>query len=220
MSSARDRILGRLKNAPRLSVPLRAQDPELLIRLTGIEKRHLAETFTAAIKSSHAEVFRCTPDTWVEEFRSLCRHRDWKTVLFSRDFSLPANNGDWRFFDSPIESHKAKLFDGIDVGVVRASCGIADTGSLVLVSGPKSPRTLSLVPPVNVCILDAKRLYTNLPTALAGEAWASAMPSNLIFISGPSKTADIQQTLAYGAHGPKELVVFLIDTPLEAGGRS
>jgi L-lactate dehydrogenase complex protein LldG len=70
------------------------------------------------------------------------------------------------------------------------------------------------VPPVNVCVVDADRLYPSLLAALHGERWQQAMPANLIFVSGPSKTADIQQTLAYGAHGPKELVVLVeCDTP-------
>jgi L-lactate dehydrogenase complex protein LldG len=87
---------------------------------------------------------------------------------------------------------------------------------LVLRSDSAQPRTLSLVPPLHCCLINVNRLYGNLPAALAGEGWAAAPPSNLIFISGPSKTADIQQTLAYGAHGPKELVVFLVneDVPL------
>ena len=73
------------------------------------------------------------------------------------------------------------------------------------------PRTLSLVPPIHICLLDARRLYPSLQAALAAARWHEAMPSNLIFISGPSKTADIQQTMAYGAHGPRELVVLLTE---------
>ncbi|NCS61823.1 MAG: lactate utilization protein C, partial [Rhodoferax sp.] len=48
--------------------------------------------------------------------------------------------------------------------------------------------------------------------AMTAESWSAGMPTNALLVCGPSKTADIQQTLAYGAHGPKELVVLLRNT--------
>lgn len=117
-------------------------------------------------------------------------------------------------FDQPMEALKDQLFDQVDAGLTLATCAIADTGTLVILSSPAQPRSLSLVPPVHICLLDARRLYPDMPTALAEERWAAAMPTNLIFVSGPSKTADIQQTLAYGAHGPKSLVVILTEEDL------
>ena len=90
----------------------------------------------------------------------------------------------------------------------RARAGIAETGTLVVESSPQVPRTLSLVPPVHVVVIDEDSVVGSLHQALAHYENKS-LPTNLIFISGPSKTADIQQTLAYGAHGPRELIVYL-----------
>nr|WP_306288151.1 LUD domain-containing protein [Pseudoalteromonas sp. WY3] len=56
----------------------------------------------------------------------------------------------------------------------------------------------------------AKTLYPTFSELLEKEQWHNKLPTNVVFISGPSKTADIQQTLAYGAHGPKELIVLII----------
>ena len=92
-----------------------------------------------------------------------------------------------------------------------AECGLADTGMLVMRSTSRQPRTLSLVPPIHFCFINVNRLYADMRSAMIGESWVSHMSSNLVFISGPSKTADIQQTLAYGAHGPKELIVILVE---------
>ena len=58
-------------------------------------------------------------------------------------------------------------------------------------------------------LLDARNIHDNLYAAMAAENWAAGMPTNALVISGPSKTADIQQTLAYGAHGPREVIVLL-----------
>lgn len=122
---------------------------------------------------------------------------------------------------------KEALFDHVDAGISFAVAGVADTGSLVLIPGVDEPRTLSLVPPVHIAIVAVSQLYPSLPAAMqaalavaqAGQTQSSAanrqtppaMPTNLLLVTGPSKTADIQQVLAYGAHGPKELVIVLVD---------
>ena len=64
---------------------------------------------------------------------------------------------------------------------------------------------------MHIAVLRASRLYASLPAAVAALQPQSRMPSNLLLVSGPSKTADIQQVLAYGAHGPKELIIVLVN---------
>ena len=71
-------------------------------------------------------------------------------------------------------------------------------------------RSQSLVPPVHICLFDTRKMYDTFHAALHGEALIEAMPTNIILVSGPSKTADIQLTLAYGAHGPRDMVVLAI----------
>ena len=72
------------------------------------------------------------------------------------------------------------------------------------------PRLMSLVPAVHFVMLDVTTIHSDLHAAMRDEGWAGQLPTNALLISSPSKTADIQQTLAYGAHGPKELVLLLI----------
>ena len=67
------------------------------------------------------------------------------------------------------------------------------------------------MPPIHFALLDARHIHATFYDAIRAENWPAGMPTNALLISGPSKTADIQQTLAYGAHGPKELVVLLIN---------
>lgn len=80
----------------------------------------------------------------------------------------------------------------------------------VLLAPNTAHRAMSLVPPVHIALFDASRLYENFYQAVSTEGWANGLPTNSLLISGPSKTADIQQTLAYGAHGPRELIVLAI----------
>jgi L-lactate dehydrogenase complex protein LldG len=95
------------------------------------------------------------------------------------------------------------------VGVTGALMGIADTGSLVLVGGPGTPLTASLLPEIHLAILKSSALVPSLVDALSHPEIRNAAAG--IIISGPSRTADIEMTLTIGVHGPGELQVFLID---------
>jgi len=112
-------------------------------------------------------------------------------------------------YEQPVEQWQARLFDGVDAALTMARGALADTGSLLLWPTPAEPRLMSLVPPVHFVLLDAQTIHANLFAAMDSEGWHKGMPTNALLICGPSKTADIQQTLAYGAHGPRELVVLL-----------
>jgi L-lactate dehydrogenase complex protein LldG len=99
--------------------------------------------------------------------------------------------------------------DGIRVGLTGAQGGLADTGTLALVSGSGRGRLASLLPPVHIALLATQKLYPSLPAFLAANPNAAAAGSNLVFITGPSRTADIELTLSMGVHGPKEIHVII-----------
>ena len=102
--------------------------------------------------------------------------------------------------------------DHVAVGITGASAGLADTGSIIVTSGPGRPRSASLVPPVYLAFLPVPRIYPDLPAWMARQG-ADLLPgtANLVIITGPSRTADIELTLIIGVHGPGEIHVILID---------
>ncbi|MGP4843704.1 LutC/YkgG family protein [Marinobacter sp. 1Y8] len=170
------------------------------------------EVMVAALEAAHAQVIRSTTGQWPDDLAKLARERGWASWWVGQDDvgrawqaheSKPGTTvfSDW-------DSQKSPLFDVAEVALSRARGGIAETGTLIVESNPQVPRTLSLVPPVHVIIIDEDTVVSSLQQALAHYEKKS-LPTNLVFISGPSKTADIQQTLAYGAHGPRELIVYL-----------
>ena len=114
-------------------------------------------------------------------------------------------------YDRAMAEWKDEFFAHAGAGITGTDGGIAQTGSLIVRTCGEEPRTLSLVPPLHVAVLDVKRLYDTWWQAMGEQNWAAAMPTNLLLISGPSKTADIEQTLAYGVHGPKRLLVLLVE---------
>ncbi len=109
-----------------------------------------------------------------------------------------------------VETCRDALFQETDAGFTACRGAIAETGSLVLWPTPDEPRLMSLVPPIHCVLLDADKIYTTFHQLVTEEQWAQeGMPTNALLISGPSKSADIEQTLAYGVHGPKELIVLI-----------
>ncbi|MFL9827445.1 lactate utilization protein C [Rhodoplanes sp. SY1] len=103
------------------------------------------------------------------------------------------------------------------VGVSHAHAAVAETGTLVLLSGPDNPTTLNFLPDHHLVVVDATTVVGDLETVLAGlreargaGAWPGGLPRNVHLVTGPSRTADIEQTLILGAHGPRRLHVLLV----------
>ncbi len=100
-----------------------------------------------------------------------------------------------------------------DAGLTGAQLGIAETGTLVLVSEDERHRLASLVPPVHVAVLPVARIVATLGDALAALRGSldSGPDPTLTWITGPSRTADIELTLVVGVHGPRALHVVLLE---------
>jgi L-lactate utilization protein LutC len=101
-----------------------------------------------------------------------------------------------------------ELFE-LDVGITGVQAAIAETGTLVLDSSVERNRLVSLVPPIHIAILDASRIYPTLADVLALLQSGDEVSAAITFITGPSRTADIELTLAIGVHGPQELYVIV-----------
>ena len=106
------------------------------------------------------------------------------------------------------DQSRADLFRS-DVGVTSTQAGIAETGTLVLDSSREKNRLVSLVPPVHIAILDASRIFATLGETLAALQSGDEVSPAITFITGPSRTADIELTLAIGVHGPQQLYVII-----------
>jgi Uncharacterized conserved protein len=102
----------------------------------------------------------------------------------------------------------ADLFS-FDVGISSVQAGIAETGTLVLEADRERNRLVSLVPPVHIAILDASKIFNTLGETLVALYRDGKVSQAITFISGPSRTADIELTLAIGVHGPQELFVII-----------
>jgi len=97
------------------------------------------------------------------------------------------------------------------VGITGCFCAVAETGTLMLLSGPETFASAGLLPETHVAIVDASRIVASMEDAFAlARAERGELPRAVNFISGPSRTADIEQTIVLGAHGPYRVHVVLI----------
>jgi L-lactate utilization protein LutC len=92
----------------------------------------------------------------------------------------------------------------LDVGITSADYALADTGSLVMFSSPEEARMISLLPPTHIAVLPIERVLTGLDELFAKVPMPADRTSSMVLITGPSRTADIEQILVRGVHGPGE----------------
>ena len=96
------------------------------------------------------------------------------------------------------------------VGVTGAFCAIAETGTLMMLSGAETPAAASLLPETHVAVLDPQRIVATMEDAWDLMRKECKQPQRAVnFISGPSRTADIEQTVTLGAHGPYRVLLIL-----------
>ena len=120
--------------------------------------------------------------------------------------------------DSSAERQRLReLIAAADLGVTGVDLAVAETGSLVLLSGSGRPRSTSLLPPYHVAVFDRSVLVESLAqVGVFLEAWHDGAPETwrggvINVITGPSRTADIELTLTRGVHGPKEVHAIFVE---------
>jgi len=104
-----------------------------------------------------------------------------------------------------------------EFGITGADYALAETGTLALFSSREEARLISLLPPVHVALLPASRLLTGLDELLGLVPDPAGVSSALVLITGPSRTADIEQILVRGVHGPGEIHVIVVNEREETG---
>lgn len=212
--SARDEILARLRER-RSQVP-DTTDPAAHLRahpggpIPGRAQgtdAELRSRFVAAAEQASAEVVEIEGLGWLPALVArICREQGYAAeAVAAPDTALGAL--DWAGDGLAVPSRAATGDDR--VGVSHAFCGVAETGTLVLRSGADSPVTLAFLPDVHVAALAGDSLVGGYEQAWQRLRAAGAMPRAVNWITGPSRSADIEQTIQIGAHGPLRLVIAL-----------
>jgi len=148
----------------------------------------------------------------------LVRQRHWHRVAWHRHplvDSLVANGVtaagcDGYAVDEP--GFDKRQLEACDAGITACEAVVSQTGSIVVSSATGGGRGLSILPPVHIVVAPVEAVVATVGDALhlVAQRYAGRLPSLLSFITGPSRTGDIERILVLGAHGPKELIVLLV----------
>jgi L-lactate dehydrogenase complex protein LldG len=203
-AKARETVEARLSGRPRGPIPARAD----------LDAKARVDLFQEMIEEVHATVARAA---------SL---EDVPTAVsdYLKENNLPAalrlppegELGDlpWAEKAPLLEISKGRGEDATSVAVVCAHAAVAETGTLMLQSGPEGPTTLNFLPDTHIVVLRASLIVGNYEDAWDGvrrQLGDRVMPRTVNFVTGPSRTADIEQTIQLGAHGPRRLHVVLVE---------
>lgn len=208
-STQREKVLKKIRNAliHKANNPYPAPDFESNIYREATEPLEIifAEEF---IKVAGKFVYCETELEFLENLKALMAENQWENVFCKEDkIKQVLIEGNIPFLSDDTDLHD------IEVGITLCEYLIARLGSIMVSSRQQCGRRLFVYPPVHIVFAYTSQLVPDLKQALAGIKlkYGDKVPSMISVITGPSRTADIEKTLVMGAHGPKELYVFLVD---------
>lgn len=222
--NSRQEILQRIHQRLAAAGPIRdqfapaAMPPEPKVwPITNPDRGTMAERFVSELSAVHGEVLRLRNfDEAARQFASLVEQEHWGTLVAAdapivRQLvaRVPAGVVGW-IDDTSTSGEMA----AVSAGVVAADVLLADTGSCVIACPTVQHRWLCYLPPVCVVVARAEQLVEHMPAAwplLSGQAGDAQRRGETVIVTGPSRTADIEKILILGVHGPKRLIVVLVD---------
>lgn len=207
---SKELILSNLKNALKQSkLNTAKKEYKDLIRHTSndiVEEYKEMQTSNKAIIVESKDI--------IKDLKDILNKLESKNILYSLDvnldFSSFGNEFNIKPYDKSVDLIRDELFN-TDTSIIRAKCGIADVGIFGLSSSYDNPRLASLIVKNCIVILEKKNIVQSLPqgvNCLKGSN--SKLPSNMIFIAGPSRTADIELKTVFGVHGPQQVYIILV----------
>ena len=206
--NARQKILNHLNSHRRETVHPQAW-------VSHREFDNLADQFTQALKKANGEVHRVESlEGAMVVLSALLEEIAAKSAVINNqppltNLNLPGRwpNITWhRAGDGDAGQYRAACA-AADIGITGVDAALAETGTAVVSSGPGCSRLTPLLPPVHLALIATSQLTTDLFTWTASRH--APLPAAMTLISGPSKTADIEQTMAIGVHGPKRFIAIL-----------
>ncbi|MEA2833419.1 MAG: L-lactate dehydrogenase complex protein LldG [Methylobacteriaceae bacterium] len=201
----RANVATRLQNAPAGLIPARGQlDPAGRVAMF----KEQAERAQASV----TEVAR-PEDVPGEVARFLRDHNLPATIRIGTDAGLTAMPWD----ETALDVSTGRSNGGDPNAVSHAFGGVAESGTLAMLSGPDNPTTLNFLPDNHIVIVSAAEIagdYETIWQRLRQQTGKGTMPRTVNLITGPSRSADIEQTLLLGAHGPRTLHIIIVGEPV------
>ncbi len=167
----------------------------------------LLKSFTSELETLAGKVIYCENEAELKTQLSNLLQQKGLSTLFCRDTQLTH-----LFQNTILLENKPDQFLKMQVAITRCEALIAKSGSILVSSAHESGRLLNVFPPIHMVVAYENQLVPFIEDALKviSHRYSNNLPSQITLVSGASRTADIEKTLVMGAHGPKELIVFIV----------
>ena len=224
--SARDVILGKVRTALSGKANAQARDQAVAGRLDAPIRHPVPARASGKSGDELVALFRGYLEGQSATVVSVARPDDIPRAIaeYLRDSNLPArvrSGGDPYLATLPWESEPTlEVRSGAaqpsdETGLSHAAAGVAETGTLLMTSGPDNPVTLNFLPETHIVVIERSAVagpYEDAWSKLRARFGPGGMPRTVNMISGPSRTGDIGGRLVMGAHGPRRLCVIIVET--------
>jgi L-lactate dehydrogenase complex protein LldG len=223
--NARDSILARVREALRggsnghpseSETPLADGSGEVRQFLPKVPSDFAGQValFAERSESLKTEFLSCADEAAAsEQLKRLSDHEGWESIAFPVDSEIRALLANVSIAKLEVSRSTVKTdLEKVSAGITGCDALIAQTGSVLLTATSGGGRALSVLPVHHVVIAAASQLVPDLPAAfeLLERKYAPNFPSFMTFITGPSRTGDIERVLVLGAHGPRKLTVMMV----------
>ncbi len=209
--TSKEKILKKIRKALINATPQPFPQADNNIPLYVPQTAPLDEMFATEFQKINGNFIFCEHHAdFIRQLNELCDTRGWNHIYA---WEMPLielfQQHDFR------RARIGKSLDKSDAGITLCEALVARLGSVILTSRQASGRTLPIFPPVHITVAYTSQLVYDTKEALqlVLHKYENNLPSLISIATGPSRTADIEKTLVLGAHGPKEVFVFLIDDP-------
>ncbi|GIO06633.1 lactate utilization protein C [Brevibacillus reuszeri] len=186
------------------------------------DRERSIQQFINNLRILHTQVDRVTPSEFLSKLHEALSKFQVNSVIYWNDVrlislgvkeALEKNQIESRTFSGKQEKQVFRSYAArADAGIAFAELGVAETGTVVLFNRGDSGRMVSLLPPVFIAVLFENQVFPSLSTAMKkiNQDVPEQLPACINFITGPSRTGDIEMDLAFGVHGPGKVHVMLI----------
>ena len=209
-------ILGRVRDS--LKINTHIPNPKVqYANPMNYTHKELLEEYKLNQSNNKAIVRESSLDTLESTIAEILGEVKAKEVLYNTDVSLDFKGMEAKFipYTQSVDSMRGELF-GIDTSIVEARCGVANLGIVGLSANPQAPRLSSLITNNCIYLLKKEHIVENLYAGIEciktyekNRSGSEILPTNIIFVAGPSRTADIELQTVFGVHGPRVVYVVL-----------
>lgn len=205
---SKEKILRKVQDALK-KTPLKHESGSYRDIIIPIEQERIAE-YIRAQKTNKAEVIETEESQIAKVVEEIFQKEKIESILVPKNLEYLQLSAKKIGYDKSMEEMKDELFT-TDCSILEADFGVSNLGIISVISSPTQARLLSLITRCSIILLKKEKILSNMSEVLhtIKSQHPNVLPSNILFIAGPSRTADIELQVVFGVHGPQSVYIVL-----------